>query len=851
MDKNSIGILQKQYTLVKQKGPGVELEVRFYSGAITAKQFDRLLLFLSKYDLISEERSTVESKSPNNTTSVRKITSDKGVIVQKKESFYREKYDNITVSVARETPYKYTGKYEHTRSRTRKSFKYDDNWVIDVTEVTSTHGNEITQSYEVELEFAGTKAADIIGINEPISIITKELLGTHLAYKSIDEENLKKYLDKHFGQFKYSVLVQARNLKREDLVMSGIVDNRYASYYVTYKADGLRKLLVVYDGKVWLTYFPDEYNLIGKDIQGLYVFDGELVDDIFYIFDTLVSGKNVEKKDYETRAEFAKKFSKEYSKIGDISIKTKAYYKLTQNNFFDTMGTMLASRHDLPYREDGFMFIPSSQYNSHNEKVPLADRLLTRRPDVCKWKEAANMTIDLKVMRVAGQYGLYAWDPIQRKNVLFNPEGLVFDVNELINAEKSGTILEFAMIDGVFSPIKERPDKKYPNGVAIAFDNWNNIFDPITPDELSGVSVDRWISRTLSSVKSRINSTGMEKLDSSILSQNHRIGSAFTFLFTSGDAVDELLDTQAPFSIQHGEFIFGDFKSSHIVYSRFFKDLVYNGYELKEFHFVDHVLLPNDARAFCSAICYGWVEKVTDKKIEIVEEDVKISKVSSSIVESKEIDIYDLKDRLAWLPVDHVDSKGKIRKRAANGDDAIEPLLDTEYYRISCIGDGSCLLHAVLKAVYPPYQESKSAEKRIDMANDFRIDMREKLSKYYKSIQQGGYVALAKQQKLDPSLIQVLDVDYSEGGMRALYNSASDLGDESYGYIADLLDIDLYIYKGTSKSIQLVTETRSNRTSKSKRNFVMILGNGSHYETIAIMDGPYLQTIFDNDAVLM
>ncbi len=48
---------------------------------------------------------------------------------------------------------------------------------------------------------------------------------------------------------------------------------------------------------------------------------------------------------------------------------------------------MLNMRDKLDYLQDGLMFTPSGIYNPESDKLPFKDRVLTKNPDVCKYKD--------------------------------------------------------------------------------------------------------------------------------------------------------------------------------------------------------------------------------------------------------------------------------------------------------------------------------------------------------------------------------------------------------------------------------------------------------------------------------
>jgi len=193
------------------------------------------------------------------------------------------------------------------------------------------------------------------------------------------------------------------------------------------------------------------------------------------------------------------------------------------------------------------------------------------------------------------------------------------------------------------------------------------------------------------------------------------------------------------------------------------------------------------------------------------------------------------------------------------GDDMHAPIVvlwtKRSLVRIATIGDGSCFVHAVCKACVPSYQVNPSYGHRCDYVANLRRDLAVCLSlddldypgyTYWETSNRGSFARGVLWQIIDPANIQ--DVDYSLAGLRRLFNSYGWLGDETYQYISDMIDIDIYVMRATSTNLEPHLDTR--RAGKVRRA-IIIQGNGSHYETVALKTEHGLQTVFASDDELI
>jgi len=538
----------------------MELEAKFgrytkngFDSNVPFVHFDRLHTTLKQIPGLPEviEESTVSIFNDG----IRRIVTPIQTSWQrkKKEGDFEDTDHNIRISISTEEtlpqePPNFTP--VNIRERMRHSFTMG-NVRIDLTEVMMRGPDKLLkQSYEVELEYIG-------GVNnfntfEPTIIrIFKYLRGTQLFYTNKEKDDLIRDVSKLIGghddpeegkNINRNILVQARNVKKRDLVSGGIVNNNKIDenvrskpekggivrtgtrYLITFKADGVRKMLIIHTTGIWLIYPPYEYNLIFSPITnpGLKklleawngtILDGELVTpktqmniQYWYLAFDCIADRNstaIQSSSYLKRQSILVALS-EVIKNPTLTIDTKENKEITSpNDFFQLVREFLNKRNTLNYQEDGLMFVPiDAIYNPKSEKLPLHTRSLTKHPDTVKWKESTDITIDFAIRwldPLNNRIELQSYDSDTKRMVPFvgsdiNPvtPDMIDSANPLTLNKPSGLIVEYEWVKlgntGIFQPRRIRSDKKTANSLAVALDDWEDIQNPITSEDISGIS---------------------------------------------------------------------------------------------------------------------------------------------------------------------------------------------------------------------------------------------------------------------------------------------------------------------------------------------------------------------------
>jgi hypothetical protein len=213
-----------------------------------------------------------------------------------------------------------------------------------------------------------------------------------------------------------------------------------------------------------------------------------------------------------------------------------------------------------------------------------------------------------------------------------------------------------------------------------------------------------------------------------------------------------------------------------------------------------------------------------------------------------------------YLPLLHVDvyeTRGRIQDVQATGDDVSELLVIPWYtseqvYRIATIGDGSCFFHAFLKAMYKNYQDNPSALYRTNTVVALRHELANNLTKInpitgktlYEEIGNGSINTLYQEMIRNNALIGYTGIDYSLKGLQDRLNDSSEyVGDELYSYTAETLKYNVFICIGAIGNVIHAESVEVNDSYP----WIIIMGNTSHYEVLAIKRGDHLQTYFFSD----
>jgi SAM-dependent methyltransferase len=442
------------------------------------------------------------------------------------------------------------------RIKERKSYLFSDSIRIDTTQVEMSYpGSERSSqtSYEVEVEILDLPGGDLsrklVQFNTALQQVFQILYDTIALYTVSERDRMIQDVQRILGQRRgrwldFGMVAQARNLKLRDMVWGGLAGNLYREkdnpYSVTHKTDGLRKFLIIHETGIWLAFPPYEYSLLIRFDTGNHdwslrgtILDGEVIlpdqrrpsphrdiPQAYYWFLTfdMLADRGDKRIQFRPHSERMQRASKTIHKMRDaddpqnkiLTIHMKEFRQIkSPKQFFSLMREMMAEKALLPYEEDGFIFTPEAALynplrtieNSIHRQLRLDERVLTRYPDICKWKPLSKLTIDFSIAwKKDDVLELYAVDDVsgssrQRSLVAFEGDSLhpfeetMVDISHpTLRDLPTGTIVEFAWDPqrSRFYYYKTRSDKKLPNRLSIAIDDWQDIHRPIQESTLTG-----------------------------------------------------------------------------------------------------------------------------------------------------------------------------------------------------------------------------------------------------------------------------------------------------------------------------------------------------------------------------
>lgn len=1172
--------LEAKYGFYSEKG---------FNSTVPYIHYERLLTRLR--ELLGPESETIQESQVAQSGNIRRITTTnvgdvpETVVWQRKQRLHRdielEEYDiRVSANVEEELfPSDIPTNFipEVIRDRTRHSFMLNRLITaglteeelearrlvrIDLTEVLMRgEDNVIRPRYEVEVEYLGT-VQDLNEFSAQVEYVFKLLRGTNLIYTNAIKNQLIQDTVKILGgarttMIDKSVLVEARNIKRRDLVYGGIVGNDKinddkvlaaprrpdgprsgTNYMITFKADGLRKMLIIHSTGIWLVYPPFEFNLALNTTLNVpqldrllatfngTVFDGELVvpregvvKNIAYwylVFDCLAFRGNagIQRQPYTERQKIVTAIAGAI-KTPILTIDTKDTEEIkSPDDFFRLVRQFLDKRDALEYDEDGLIFVPiDTHYNPMSQRYPLQDRSLTRIPDVGKWKEGADITIDFALRWLpGGLLELHVYDEETEETVPFHGDiinpltpDMIDHTNEMTKDKPTKSVFEYEWVPlptegeefrrrGMLRPRRPRPEKSGPNRLSIALDDWEDIMNPITEEDISGENlsmvfsyhnrikrglygiltqnpdfnprikgskryiganildigsgrggdVSRWnrltdrdnptttgfvvavepndnnrtelvrrVEAFALQEKVSIIPTGGEdtvaiteavrqhipggKVDAVTLMlsmsflwasdahldalvrtivTNLKPGGKVVFLTIDGEVIQQLFEPALggphvtdltisearlhlyprfpqphfgrPLDFILPDTIVGDQREYLVHLQDFTLRLAAHGINPYEMHRAEgEKLLSDDSALFSSMYSFGYY--INDDKIALIQYEqairsptniilpvvpvptksptiemdpnlvsppitttripsptpipsprlqvplpspqvlppsprspgTMITPIIAPTVPVPQVNIPPLglrlvpplipipsvptakpnkfqieHNQLRWLVVSYTGRGGAIVQGPARNDDTYAPLTCKWYrdlVRIATIGDGSCFIHAVLKAFYRTYQENNGARYRLQLAAKVRRDLAVALGlenpqypgrTYWETSARGSFPRMVMQQINDEELIRDLNVDYSLAGLQRLFNSTSQLGDEVYTFVADALNIDIYVLRATREDLYPHYHTRRPGIL---RNGIVVIGNMYHYEVLAVNTPDGFQTVFPPD----
>lgn len=495
---------------------------RFYNG-ISRSTWNRILTTFRE-----KLQPTLETRTDYINGSIRKSVQDSGATwFSKKQVWYQDVSEyGLRITINRKNTISEIPDFQPTLIRHIQAYRFPlGNGLAELILIHSSVDGSHAADDRFELEVKLRQSTQISNFMSILNAVIQQILNTADPYTLPERTELFAEVNQilgvqmpRHGGLAPGVLVQARNLKIQDVVSHGLISA--IGYTVSHKIDGSRRLLVIVKSGIWLITDQGEANRLTKrtipTLVGTIV-DGELIPKSqrlsgapsaaywMVIFDALAyeSSPEIQKQSHYNRMLVAQQAVDLINQLNlsYLAVNTNKFVALDTNadlnrplEFFNKIQRMAEEVSTLTYKTDGFMFRPErSPYNPNSDRKPLSERILTRYPDVCKWKPPNMNTIDFGLewkIQPSGARDLQLMSWEQGKLIPF-PIGGVADVDDpMIATLPSGTIVEFEWKDNSFHPIRVRYDKWRPNRLEIAMDNYEQIQNPLTLETLEGQTFD-------------------------------------------------------------------------------------------------------------------------------------------------------------------------------------------------------------------------------------------------------------------------------------------------------------------------------------------------------------------------
>ncbi len=181
---------------------------------------------------------------------------------------------------------------------------------------------------------------------------------------------------KNYGRFK-NLINNPWALSK--FIYVSVVFPQIDNYFLTDKADGIRAVLILTDKikKSLTSHGESEINF--SDISFSGVFDCELVDEIYYIFDVIeYNGKNISESPFSERYNVITEIGELLQKSSIKGIAVKKFRKLSNSNYIKEISAAFSEKR--PYEIDGLIFTQDGEGYNKTQNL--------------KWKPPEQLTID-------------------------------------------------------------------------------------------------------------------------------------------------------------------------------------------------------------------------------------------------------------------------------------------------------------------------------------------------------------------------------------------------------------------------------------------------------------------------
>ena len=480
--------------ILKSDTEDIEIELRFRGNLNTTvlgsldeylleQKFEKNKKFTVDYISKSKDKLRVSKEGLNYYE-----TSKSGIINKyiDKDNF------SLKLSVSKEVRNKIKSKpdivNQMIREKDRTTYS-KNNLQVDITEVKESHEKEISRT-ELEIEVIDPDKFNF----EELDNLAREIY----QIVSVSENEIIEFFTRSLGregsdiQSVYSLISRPRDLQMIDLTNDGILK----PFAVSLKADGVQKFMVLYTNGVYMIDSNNVVKISSDKYHKRSIYVGEYIssDNLFLPFDTIVHEEEVVKdKNYLTRHNFCKEINKKIFGKTYVSEKPIHTYEDSAESLNRAIIRTYQTADDSPFDIDGLIFTPiKSPYLANGQNHPLNKRVLSDYYDVCKYKKPEDLTIDFLV-KDNKLWSYASGIKGNLKNAYFmNSENT--DPSTFANQKWKNKIVEFKPSapdseQNIYTPIRIREDKNFPNKLEVAEKLFKLRKDPILRESLEGNTI--------------------------------------------------------------------------------------------------------------------------------------------------------------------------------------------------------------------------------------------------------------------------------------------------------------------------------------------------------------------------
>ena len=505
----------KSYLEIKNEGDNLEVEAKIRH-KFSNDTIENFLSLIDKKRYMVEESYSVDYYKDDQRYS---RINNKIYLTSKKELkrpkiiYQGDTSVKFTLSEEKKEPSLKPISYSMERVKRRTSF-IRDNLSIDITKVTETKGffhvdkkrsntDNTVERWEVEVEVIDYDQFDYNQFIQTLNFVYQNTVNgiknIYLFYNHLFGSNEYRYINRNH-------ISKARDLELRDLTNNGILKG----YMASPKADGRQGslYLIFHQTGVWLVsskfyskiaLLDEKYSeyqhtvLVGELLEKDEMKEGHSFeeDQLFLAFDALmIKGENIHNKNYVVRRKSI--FQLEIGNKLKIEEKKAINIGTTSEEFYQNMKKIFLLTEKTHYKTDGIVLTPVySSYVADGQFVKnTKTRCLSLYDDVCKWKDANDLTIDFLVK------GKKLYVSEKQNNIIYRGS-YKFSFNEenysVSGEEYENKIVEFyPTFSGdqiVYFPKRIREDKPFANNLYTVNNVWNLVHNPVTKETLLGENI--------------------------------------------------------------------------------------------------------------------------------------------------------------------------------------------------------------------------------------------------------------------------------------------------------------------------------------------------------------------------